>query len=60
VTEPRPNGQNVTDQRQRHQQFSQQVTSPGAIRLTGRRDIAEATRSASRDMNRPFKILKLA
>ena len=31
----------------------------GAIRLTGRRDITEATRSASRDMHRPFKILKL-
>ncbi len=31
----------------------------GAIRLTGRRDITEATRSASRHMDRPFKILKL-
>ncbi|MGH3711727.1 MAG: ISAs1 family transposase [Pseudonocardiaceae bacterium] len=31
----------------------------GAIRLTGRRDITEATRSANRDMHRPFKILKL-
>jgi hypothetical protein len=31
----------------------------GAIRLTGRRDITETTRSASRDMHRPFKILKL-
>jgi len=31
----------------------------GAIRLTGRRDITEATRQASRDMHRPFKILKL-
>ena len=31
----------------------------GAIRLTGRRDITEATRQASRNMNRPFKILKL-
>jgi predicted transposase YbfD/YdcC len=31
----------------------------GAIRLTGRRDITEATRSASRNMDRPFKILKL-
>ena len=31
----------------------------GAIRLTGRRDITEATRSASRDPHRPFKILKL-
>jgi predicted transposase YbfD/YdcC len=31
----------------------------GAIRLTGRRDITEATRSAGRDMHRPFKILKL-
>lgn len=31
----------------------------GAIRLTGRRDITETTRSASRNMNRPFKILKL-
>jgi predicted transposase YbfD/YdcC len=31
----------------------------GAIRLTGRRDITEATRSASRNMHRPFKILKL-
>jgi predicted transposase YbfD/YdcC len=31
----------------------------GAIRLTGRRDITEATRSAGRNMDRPFKILKL-
>jgi hypothetical protein len=31
----------------------------GAIRLTGRRDITEATRAASRNMHRPFKILKL-
>lgn len=31
----------------------------GAIRLTGRRDITEATRQASRSMDRPFKILKL-
>lgn len=31
----------------------------GAIRLTGRRDITEATRSASRHMDHPFKILKL-
>jgi predicted transposase YbfD/YdcC len=31
----------------------------GAIRLTGRRDITEATRSASRNMHRPFTILKL-
>jgi predicted transposase YbfD/YdcC len=31
----------------------------GAIRLTGRHDITEATRSASRNMDRPFKILKL-
>jgi predicted transposase YbfD/YdcC len=31
----------------------------GAIRLTGRRDITEATRAASRHMDRPFKILKL-
>lgn len=31
----------------------------GAIRLTGRRDITETTRSASRNINRPFKILKL-
>jgi predicted transposase YbfD/YdcC len=31
----------------------------GAIRLTGRHDITETTRSASRDMHRPFKILKL-
>jgi predicted transposase YbfD/YdcC len=31
----------------------------GAIRLTGRRDITETTRSASRDVHRPFKILKL-
>lgn len=31
----------------------------GAIRLTGRRDITEATRSAGRAMDRPFKILKL-
>jgi predicted transposase YbfD/YdcC len=31
----------------------------GAIRLTGRRDITEATRLAGRDMYRPFKILKL-
>jgi len=30
----------------------------GTIQLTGRRDITEATRSASRDMHRPFKILK--
>jgi hypothetical protein len=29
----------------------------GAIRLTGRRDITEATCSASRDMHRPFTIL---
>jgi hypothetical protein len=32
----------------------------GAHRLTGRRDITEATRSVNRDMHRPFKILKLA
>lgn len=32
----------------------------GAHRLAGRRDIAEATRWAGRDMTRPFKILKLA
>jgi len=32
----------------------------GAIRLTGRRDITETTREASRNMTRPFKILKLA
>jgi predicted transposase YbfD/YdcC len=31
----------------------------GAIRLTGRRDITEATRSAGRNMDRRFKILKL-
>ncbi|MGH3901574.1 MAG: ISAs1 family transposase [Pseudonocardiaceae bacterium] len=31
----------------------------GAHRLTGRRDITEATRSAARFMDRPFKILKL-
>jgi len=31
----------------------------GAIRLTGRHDITETTRSASRDMHHPFKILKL-
>ena len=31
----------------------------GAIRLTGRRDITETTRAASRDMHRPFKIPKL-
>ncbi|MGH3934173.1 MAG: ISAs1 family transposase [Pseudonocardiaceae bacterium] len=31
----------------------------GAIRLTGRRDITEATRWATRAMDRPFKILKL-
>jgi len=31
----------------------------GALRSTGRRDIAEPTRWASRDMHRPFKILKL-
>src|SRR5262249_4321881 len=31
----------------------------GAIRLTGRRDITEATHAAARDMHRPFKILKL-
>jgi predicted transposase YbfD/YdcC len=31
----------------------------GAIRLTGRRDITEATRAAARDMHRPFKILTL-
>ena len=31
----------------------------GAIRLTGRRDITEATRSASRNMHRPFTIIKL-
>lgn len=34
------------------------ILAIGAIRLTGRRDITE-TRSASRDMHRPFKILKL-
>ena len=33
--------------------------SIGAIRLTGRRDITETTRSANRNMTRPFKILKL-
>jgi len=32
----------------------------GALRLAGRRDITEATRWASRSMDRPFKILKLA
>jgi hypothetical protein len=32
----------------------------GAIRMTGRRDITEATRSANRDMHHLFKILKLA
>ncbi|MGH3851107.1 MAG: hypothetical protein ACRDRT_15685, partial [Pseudonocardiaceae bacterium] len=32
----------------------------GAIRLTGRRDITEATRSANRVMDRPFTILKPA
>lgn len=32
----------------------------GAHRLTGRRDITEATRWAGRDMTRPFKILELA
>jgi predicted transposase YbfD/YdcC len=32
----------------------------GAHRLTGRPDITEATRQASRNMDRPFKILKLA
>jgi predicted transposase YbfD/YdcC len=31
----------------------------GAHRLTGRRDITEATRAAGRAMDRPFKILKL-
>jgi predicted transposase YbfD/YdcC len=31
----------------------------GAHRLTGRRDITEATRQASRSMDRPFKILQL-
>jgi len=31
----------------------------GAHHLTGRRDITEATRSAARNMDRPFKILKL-
>jgi predicted transposase YbfD/YdcC len=31
----------------------------GAIRLTGRHDITETTRSANRNINRPFKILKL-
>jgi len=31
----------------------------GAIRLTGRRDITETTRWATRAMDRPFKILKL-
>src|SRR3954447_16966888 len=31
----------------------------GAIRLTGRRDITEASREAGRVMHRPFKILKL-
>jgi predicted transposase YbfD/YdcC len=31
----------------------------GAIRLTGRRDITETTRSANRNMNRAFQILKL-
>jgi predicted transposase YbfD/YdcC len=31
----------------------------GAHRLTGRRDITEATRQASRNMDRPFKILQL-
>jgi predicted transposase YbfD/YdcC len=31
----------------------------GAIRLTGRRDITEATREANRNMIRTFKILKL-
>lgn len=32
----------------------------GALHLTGRRDITEATRWAGRSMDRPFKILKLA
>jgi predicted transposase YbfD/YdcC len=31
----------------------------GAHRLAGRRDITEATRSANRAMDRPFKILNL-
>lgn len=31
----------------------------GALRLTGRHDITEATRWATRAMNRPFTILKL-
>jgi predicted transposase YbfD/YdcC len=31
----------------------------GALRLTGRHDITEATRWATRSMNRPFTILKL-
>ncbi|HET9254632.1 MAG TPA: hypothetical protein VFO16_05445 [Pseudonocardiaceae bacterium] len=31
----------------------------GAHRLAGRRDINEASRSAARFMDRPFKILKL-
>lgn len=31
----------------------------GALHLRGRRDITEATRWATRDMNRPFKILNL-
>ena len=31
----------------------------GALHLLGRRDITEATRWATRAMDRPFKILKL-
>lgn len=31
----------------------------GALRLTGRNDITEATRWACRNMNRPFTILDL-
>jgi hypothetical protein len=31
----------------------------GAIRLTGRQDISESTRWATRAMQRPFTILKL-
>jgi len=31
----------------------------GALHLLGRRDITEATRWATRSMDRPFKVLKL-
>jgi predicted transposase YbfD/YdcC len=36
------------------------ILAIGAHRLTGRRDITEATRQASRSMDRPFKILQPA